>query len=490
MLSRLKLVAVQTARSATLLLASLGLGLTWTGAAVTAGSLSLLAPRHAVAAQDDKKDKQDIIIFRSGQQVQGEILEETPTAYRVRVVVAGIAAETTYNKADILSVMRGEGDPIPGRPAAKAPAPTTTTRAAASPGAPGRKKVYVLELTGIFGEDISQTPIRRAVADAQRHGVDYLLVVIDNDWSLRRMGLEIDLPEDETEFNKLSRAADMEIIFREEIPQTWENPPKIVFWVKNAMGGAAFLPLSTGEIYFHSEAKMGGIGHLTRMLGSQGDEVVRQKMYSAMISQATGLAIAGGYDPRIVRAMAWTEYVLSVRFEGGRPVFIEGFPERDGDILLTDDGKDDNKDTIEALARGEGNDVLTLKADMALKLGISKGTADSIHDLMFLLGIGRNHEIVSGQADRIMRTWRTDVDEAKRNLRRMWEREFREIRVQGDYRERSQARGRQIQLIERMQAIIRRFEEAFDPRSLGVPDWNTLNILKEQIRLEQLGDRR
>jgi hypothetical protein len=348
----------------------------------------------------------------------------------------------------------------------------------------------VLELTGLFGEDISETPIRDALKDARRHEPDVLLVVMDNDWSLRRIaGLDIDLPEDVVELDTLDRAADIATIFREEIPRTWDKQPRLVFWVKNAMGGAAILPFVAPEIYFHSEGKMGGIGHLSRMLGGTGDEVVRQKMYSAMLSRVTGLAIAGGYDQRIVRAMTWTEYVLSVRFEGGRPVLIEGYPEGDGDILLADDGKDDRKDTIQALARGEGNDVLTLKPDMALKLGVSKGTADTLQDLMSLLGIARNHQILDGQAARIMKGWRDELDRNKRELRRKWQ-DFAQIQVGGDYNERRRARGRQISLLEEMQGIIRRYEEAFDPRSLGVQTWEWMNIAKEQIRMQQMADRR
>jgi hypothetical protein len=494
MLSNLKHRTARAGRTAALLVASLGLGISWTGAAMTAGAGVLMAAPHVQAAQND----QDVIIFRSGQEARGEILEETPTTIRMRVKVAGIAAETSYNKADILSITRAtrdgaekkdESKPDP-RAAGRTPAPAAA--AAATPGDPNRKKVYVMELSGWFGEEISQTPIRQAVRDAKRLEADYIIVKLNNDWSFnRRTEMAEDIPEDAGAFDQLWRAIDIEPIFREEIPRDWGGtPPKVIFWVKNAMAGAAFLPFSCRDIYFFSDGKMGGIGHLDKIFDGVGDEVARQKQYSLRLTRAEGLAIAGGYDPRIVRAMAWTEYVLSVRFEGGRPVFIEGQPERDGDILLANNGRDDaQKDTIEALARGEGKNVLTLKADIALKLGVSKGTADSVSDLMYLLGISRNHEILKTQSDQIMKAWRDGIDNAKRSLRRL-ARDFEQVQVGGDYRERTAARGRQIRIIEEMQNIIKRYEEAFDPRSIGVPDWNTLNILKEQIKLAQLADRR
>lgn len=495
MLSNLKHRTARAAQGAMLLLASLGLGAAYTGGALTASSAMLMAPQQVVA--DDTERKNDVVIFRSGQQVQGEILEETPTTVRMRVVVAGMAAETTYNKSDILSIMRGEGDAIEPKKESESTAARPSARpgavAAATPGDTNRKRVYVMELTGVFGQDISQTPIRQAVRDAQRHNTDYLIVKVNNDFSFNQ-GTELaeEMPEDVIgAFDLLFRALDIEPIFSQEIPREWDNPPKVVFWIRNAMGGAAFLPLSCRDIYFHSEGKMGGVGYMDTLFDGVGDEVVRQKQYSLRVTRAEGLAIAGGYDPRIVKAMAEVEYVLSVRFEGGKPVFIVGEPERDGDIQLTNNGRiREQRDTIQMLARGEGKNILTLKPDIALKLGVSKGNADTVEDLMFHLGIARNYQLVNGQSDRIMKTWRDSVQQAQRNLRRMWEREFPEIQVQGDYRERTAARGRQIRLIEEMQAIIKRYEEAFDPRWFGVPDYDTLNLLKEQIKLQQLGDRR
>lgn len=493
MFSQLKNRTARAAQTATLLLASLGLGAAWTGSALTAGIL--IAPAPAVAAASDEKN--DTVIFRSGQTVKGEILEETPTTIRMRVEVAGIRAETTYNKSDILSITRGTGagadaKPAEGRPAARpgsTPAPAT---AAASPGDPNRKRVYVLELTGLFGKDITQTPVRDAIRDARNNNADYIIVNLNNDWSVNH-GTELaeDRPDDQGAFDMLFRALDIEPIFREEIPREWDNPPKIVFWVRNAMGGAAFLPLSCRDIYFHSQGRMGGIGFMDTMFDGVGDEEVRQKQYSLRITRAEGLAIAGGYDPRIVRAMALLDYVLSVRFVGGQPEFFEGVPTRDGDIQLTNNGRiQEQRDTIQMLARGEGKNVLTLRADLAMKLGVSKGTADTLQDLMFHLGIARNHEVVSGQSERIMKQWRDSVAAAERNLRRSWHTDYREIRVEGDVRQRNAARSRQIRIIDEMQSLLRRYEEAINPRALQIPDFDTLNILKEQIRLQILADRR
>lgn len=437
----------------------------------------------------------DTVIFTSGQIIEGTILEETPTSVRMKVVVAGIEAEMTYQKSEILKITRGTGEApkADAKPDPKSGSKSVKTDAKGTP-AEGAKKIYVIELTGVFAQDISQTPIRNAVKDAKKNEADYIIVSLDNDWSLRRFGDIGERKDEDSEFDMLFRAEDMAPIFSEEIPREWTTPPTVVFWVKKAMGGAAFLPLVCPNIYFHSEGKMGGIGGIGQLFGNTGDLVVREKQISLRLGHAEGIAIQGGYPVELVRAMARDEYVLSVRFEGGRPVFLERMPESPDEMLLTNDGgKDENKDNIQALARGEGKNVLTLNAELAYKLGVSKGTVDNLDDLIFNLGpaVARNYQIVKGQSSQIVKGWRDGLSGARRELPKLW-REFQtvEVKAPGGYRERQAARGRQISLIEDMQAIIKRYDEALNPNEVRVPDWNELETIKQSIRLQMLADKR
>jgi hypothetical protein len=462
--------------------------------AMTVGTATLV-PTRTVWAQESTKD---VVIFRSGKIVEGTILEETTTSIRMKVSVGGIEAETTYAKTDILSITRApKADPS--KPDAKAaakdagkPAPKAEEIKVvkSEPGISDAKKVYMIELTGWFGEDISQTPIRQAVKDAKKHDADYLIVMLDNDWSLKRFGRDGDIKDDVGQFDQLFRTEDMEPIFTEEIPHEWTKQPQIVFWVKKAMGGAAFLPLNCKTIYFSSDAKMGGIGHLNKIFGSTGDKVVQEKQFSLRLGHAEGMAIQGGYDPKLIKAMARDEYVLSYKVEGGKPVYLERMPESPDEFLLTDDGEASNEDGEIQLARGEGNDCLTLNADVAYKLGVSKGTVDTLDDLLFQLGIARNSTVVKGQSAQIMKGWRDGLESAKRQLPKLW-RDVNQVEVKapGGYRERSQARGRRKSLMEEMQAIEKKYEEALNPAQLRVPGWNDLETLKKQIDLEQLGDK-
>lgn len=352
-------------------------------------------------------------------------------------------------------------------------------------------RYYTIELKGNFGEDITQTPIRDAVKDARKNKADYLIFVLENKWPTEEQEMT---REGENNFDQIFRAEQITPIFVEEIQKEWEKKPTIVFWVKNAMAGACMLPFVCPNIYMSSEAKIGGLGNLTESLEGVGDVVVQQKQYSLRLGHAEGWAIAGGYDYRIIRAMASKPYVLSVRFEGGKPVYIESMPDPlKGEELLTDDGEGDRKDKTGDLLRGEGNDVLTLNAELAKKLLVSKGTVDSLPDLLFQLGLDRNGVEVKGQSKTITEGWSKDLANAKKRLRTLGE-EFAELKVKspGGYDERRQFRAQQIKKLDDMLAIQLKYKEAltsFFHYKYRVPTIKAIEGYRDKIKLDQQADK-
>lgn len=467
------------------LVASLAL---FAGVPALPAMMVLSAPPSAIA--QDKVAGEDVLVLKSGKSVTGKIIEETATQVRIQISIGSLTSIVQYERSEIMSITRGTGQP------AAAPDPKTPSKpvlaAAADPSGPDKKRIYTLELTGWFGEDISETPIRESVKDAKRNNADVLIVVIDNDWSLRRFGRLDDIKDDVGQFDQLFRAEKMAPIFNDEIPKEWTKQPQIVFWVKKAMGGAAFLPLNCRTIYFHSEGKMGGIGHLSKIFGSMGDKVVREKQFSLRLGHAEGMAIQGGYAPQLVKAMARDEYVLSYKIEGGKPIYLERMPQAPDEFLLTDDGdeQEGRADDITVLARGEGNDVLTLTADLAFKLLVSKGTTDTMDDLIYKLGISRNSEMIKGKSAQIMKSWRDGVDDAKRKLPKLWQ-DYRDVTVAapGGFNERTQARNKQRSICTEMQALWKKYEEALSPNEIRAPGWADLNIIKERLKTEQLADK-
>lgn len=457
----------------------------------------VFATPSVVVAQEAAGD--DVIVLLNGKKITGKILSETATEITFKFVTAGIPATTTYKKSELLSFSKGTGaapaNPGSNTPGSTTPAGPTTTKpevlaSASDPGGVAKKKVYIAELSGVFAEDITQTPMRLVVKDAKKSNADYLIFVLDNDWSYKRWGQKAEIDDAEGEFDQLWRAEDMAPVFNEELRREWANPPTVVFWVKKAMGGAAFLPLSCPNIYFHSDGKIGGIGGLNRQFTS-GDKVVWEKQISLRVAHAEGLAIMGGYEPRLIKALCRDEFVLSYKIEGGKPVFLERMPQSPDEFLLTDDGQEKNADTMEQLARGEGNDCLTMNAKVAFELGVSKGTVDTIDDLIFKLGIARNHEKVGEKTSkRITKGWSDDVSDSKRKLRRLWQ-DFREVRIAdpGEYPQRTQARNKQKNIIEEMQKLLEKYKEAVNPRAVPCPSWAQLNLRKETLKTEQMADK-
>ena len=477
----------------------------WLGAGLLAlaGTIGVVNPtvaQDSTKQTEDAKSTQDVIIFRNGSVRYGKIVSETATEVRFKGEVAGIEFETEYPKADILEIKRG----VPAKggeaaaPAGKVEKKTEEVKASGEVIDDGitRTRYYWVDLKGDLGVEISQTPIHKALLDARDNNAEVVIFHLDATFTDPRTQREME--EFEGRFDGLSRATPIMQVLVNDVPVDFNGkPPRIVFWVKKAMGGAAFLPLVSKEIYFHPEGKLGGIGNLDHMM--QGHERVVEKQISLRLQRAAGWANVGGYPEELVRALALTRTVLSVRFENGRPIFFEGYPEKPGDELLTDDGEGPNEDTIDALARGEGNDALTLNAELAKRIQVSKGTAATREELLNLLGLDRGGVAIKGRSEQITKDWVKGIDNAKAQILRLLD-ELGDIRVEGDWAQRNRARSAQINKIEQLKGVLSRWKEGLDVYWLyrnripltdeGEPDIAALTARQEAIRIEQLKDKK
>jgi hypothetical protein len=451
------------------------------------------------------EEGEDVLIVRRGsswQELKGTVISETADEIVFEVENFGLRARTTYKMSEVIEVRRAP------RPEGGAVADTAGdaadaggARALLDPRAstviddPNTTSVYTIVLDGEFGEDITQSPIRDAVNDAKKHNPDVLLVVVDNNWSTFG-GLQ-DRGDDwfSGEFDRLFQTEAIMPIFIEEIENEWprDRQPRIVCWVKTAMGGAGFIPLFFPEIYFAPEARMGGMGNLLALFGTMGDAVVREKQFSLRMSAAQGMAIRGGYNELIVNAMTRIDEEIAVEFIGGEPEFILG--EAVGEqIQLTDNGLvQGNADTPEQRMRGLGNDVLTLRADMALKLNVSQGTAGTFPELWRSMGIDRTVEVigdsdgdwVTDEAERIMNGWGNGLRNAIRTLRSL-QQDYAEVQVNGNFRQRNAARGRQEDILKEQRRLLVKYGEAI-PGSEGM--LQNIQFQLDVISLDRIGDR-
>lgn len=265
----------------------------------------------------------DKLVLRSGKVIEGQVLRETATEVEFNVIVAGISAPATFKKSQIIEIVRGDTDPadaiepeeIDDNPLLNGDdSRTIEVEEMASIDSP---KVYVINLKGEFGKEISPTPVRDAVKAAEKEQPDFLIVHLDNTWKYQGQ----DAPDElQGSFDQFGIADKIEPIFTKEIDLEWEKKPHVVFWVGNAMGGAAFLPFLADEVFYEPDGRIGGIGSLEQMFEGVGDEIVRQKQRSLRLARAQGLAIANGYDYRLINAARAGELRAQLRPGHGRDV--------------------------------------------------------------------------------------------------------------------------------------------------------------------------
>lgn len=482
----------------------------WAGrlaVALTVGAAMVCAfpgpsPVRADETASQSASTLDRVIMKNGKVIEGEILEETDTTIHMKVIVAGISAPTTFKKSDILDIKRGAA-PATGEGATPPKGGAATTLASAKTDAsdevrPNAARLYVAELKGNWGFDVSQTPLRRIFDDADRTFGDLIdgpsgRKVVDPEKRQKNIIVFKMNCASEGGYNSVFRAEELLPIVYGEMA---DKGRRVVFWVELAGGGAAFLPWVSPEMYFTSEGKMGGIGNLDAF--NVGDNMVKEKLVGAFLGHAEGFAIKGGYADHldVLRAMIRQQNWLAVRFEGGRPQYLTREPKaEDGEgwVVLSDNGEGANKDEKVL----EVNDILILEADWAMKIGVAKGIADSVDDLAFALGVHRDYiHLEDAKGQRILDGWSDQLDNAIRMvnpeerpglpLGRLW-REFNEIQVQGEYTDRRRERGRKINLLRQIRSIITQFAEVGDPDGT----WRAqIDVMLAQLQLEAEQDAR
>ncbi len=427
------------------------------------------APAAVQQTADEPADGIDRIILQNGRVIEGKILSETSTQIEILVIVKGIKAPTTYRKSEILSIERNvrpaEATPPKKAPttgfAKEIPSTTTKTNADSSDG----DRVYLITLNGDLGRDITKTPLEKVFDDAISYNPDVIVIKM-NAGSRPRA------------FDGLWTAEALSPIIEKAI----DDGRRIVFWIKRAEFGAAFLPFIGPEIYFMTDGTMGGIGDLSDF--DMGDKTVNLKQISLRIGHAEGFAITGGYNPILIRAMSLKEAWLAVRWRGGKPQYITWEPrpeDGDGWVILTDDGVGDNKDEFSF----EGDDVLTLDADLAQNLLLSKGTVDQMDDLAFELNLSRDYTVIDGRSKQILSDWRQRIDRTEDEIHRLQKRLKESGRNRGGRGSRSKAspEGKKINILKQIRSLLTAYEEVFDPTGQSRSNIDVqIEKLREAIR--------
>ncbi len=467
--------------------------------------------------QDNSKlQKRDLVIFNSGKQVEGVVLEETDASVKMLVIVGTLRSETTYNKSEILDIKRNAFEAVAETTPDSKSGTTKTEEMPVASGTPtdptkytdmegkaipaGATRVYVVNFTGEFGRDVSRKPVSEVVDDLARAKPDVIIFQFNESFSHHQEEIPADFAQVGSEdfiTGAMVKTQEIDTLITKRLRDdpAFAYKPKIVAWVKKALGPAAFLPFVFHDIYFTSDAHHGGVGGLDALLEGRGDEVVRQKQRSLRLAWVKGLAEEGGHDMRIMKAMCWGDYILSYRIVGGQVEFEEKMPPSPEWFLLKDDGavNKDHADSMQDIVRMKGNDFLTLDARQAYDIGFSNGTADTLDELLGKMGITRNYSQLKGKSGVILKEWSANITKSELEVGKLL-RMYRGVQVKapGQYEQRTAARGERIRLLQQVQSILKQFGEGINPETVGDPDRTItqIDVTIDRIKTEQQLDRR
>ena len=235
-------------------------------------------------------------------------------------------------------------------------------------------KVYVFPLIGQMGTDISEPIFKKLIEDAKKQKPDILVLKLKSADIDRINHLRNDNPVEFGLVNKMTEYRDMMKSVHDElsdIPQ--------VMWVEDSVGVSGLAALAWDRMYMFSDARLGGLYQFKEMVEAQWDDAdVRSKMVAAWTGIMKGLTQLGNNPDILADALIFSERTLSVNFEGRGAKWIN--------------------DTSGSWVVDSSADLpLNLSASVAEDILLSDGSADTLDDLMFLLGYREYTAIDSGE---------------------------------------------------------------------------------------------
>ncbi len=235
----------------------------------------------------------------------------------------------------------------------------------------GKKQIFVLPLEGMVGVQLRAKEMQalREIADEQGAGQIIILKINSNG------GLVL-----ETE------------AIQEALLGIREKH-RLVAWIEKAISGGAFTAFYAQEIYF---MKTGSLGSITMISGSP-PKWVEDKAQDWEDGVARTCEI-GGYSPYLGRAMVHHEDLLSYDRDPdtGKVTF---YPTLEGEFVLSD-----------------ANENLCLNASNALACGFSKGTADTLDDLLAEMGLQKGQYELSQKGVELFKKWKQTAESAEEEV--------------------------------------------------------------------------
>ncbi len=376
---------------------------------------------------------EDVIVLKDGTKVTGTITDEKPEFVWIHVKFGEMKKPRLVNRADIKEIIREK--PAAGEAAgggasgAKADAAAPSGGAAASAsGRDGKKDKDARPALNTGATRVAVVSQEEMVgpfmnADAFKHALTLIPEDQKPDIVVMRInsggGALIEVP-------KL-----MDLIQKELKPKY-----RVVAWIESAISAAAMTAMNCEEIYFMKRGNLGG----AVAFSSAGGKATALKDADLEMVLKLGEMIAknGRYDPLVIRA---TQEFLPLSANIDQDGRVTWQADENGQYLVN------RKDRI-----------LTLNAEDALKFKISKGTADTLPELMSLLGVQEYVE-VGAKADQYMVEFRANVQKAQVELEELQQRlDFIISNAQGlqDEKDRNREFGKARGLVDQMASWIKR----------------------------------
>ncbi len=253
-------------------------------------------------------------------------------------------------------------------------------------------KVYLFPMgfegTGQLGTDISKQLIDIVLEDVKKQKPDIIVLKLNSAEFNKIRHLKDENPN-EYGFGAFEEFRDIMTTFQDgtrDIPQ--------VMWVEDSVGYGTLMALGWPRLYMTSEARLSGMTRVRDRAAGWDDPDVAAKMLAAATGLGKGLPARGGYSEALANAMIFPERFLSVNFDGRSVAWLTD----SSGSWVVDGSKDSAANFTAALAE----DVL-----------LSDGTADTLDDLMFLLGYREFTKIETGE--KLSKQW---VDDWRKALDR------------------------------------------------------------------------
>ena len=249
--------------------------------------------------------------------------------------------------------------------------------------------IYVIPMEGQMGTDVHPSIYEDLIKDVEKVNPDIVIYRLK----------AADIDEIYYRANDDRREAGMVLIeeYRDLVKDLHEKiEARQVMWVEDSVGIASLFALSWPEMYMGEDARLWGLEMLSKMAGGWSDADVASKMLNAWVGIGNGFLQKGEYPLEIGWAMMRPEYTLSAKFKGRE---VSWANDTRGHWVVDSSDK--------SVARFDNT--------LAEEMGLSKGTASSLEDLVFLLGYREYEEIPNGveMHEKYVEDWRRTFDRTR-----------------------------------------------------------------------------